>query len=402
MTGAAGRTADTPFVVFGDDWGRFVSTIQHVFQWIVPQYPVIWVNSFGHRTPRLSLYDLRRAVEKAGAMVRPPAHHEPRNGGLTLPRSIVQPRALPWHHVGAVHAVNTWSIVRDVRRTLAEVAPRQRPILVSATPIAEGVIGQLNELASIYFCMDDYAALPYVSPHIIEELEPRMLDRVDTVVATAKALVEAKRPRSGNAYQLPQGVNFEHFAQPRSVPPELANLPRPIVGFSGTLSECCDLNLIQRLADTFPQASFVFVGMHTIDPTPIKRPNVHLLGARPYADLPPYVQAFDVGIIPYVLNDWTRAVDSLKLLEYLAAGLPVVTTAFPETRKYAQVVSVTETDEAFISAVQTATQERGGRAGHQEFASHHSWKDRAQTFLEIVDATVRCRLCPTSAAQVLR
>lgn len=376
----------TPFVVFGDDWGRFVSTIQHLFRQVLPRHPVIWVNSYGHRLPRLTAYDLRRAAEKLGAMLaRPAVRAGAARRAPDAPVAILQPRALPWHQVPLVHALNTRSIVRDLRRTLTDLFPGQRPVLVSSTPVAEGVVGSLDELASVYFCLDDYAELPQVSAELVDEHERAMLRKVDAMVATARILLEKKPPASGRAVHLPQGVNYEHFATPRPLPAELAALPRPIIGFAGTLHSCCDLELIRALSARLPEASLVFVGMHLIDPAPVRLPNVHLLGARPYAELPAYVQGFDVGLIPYVINDWTRAVDSLKLLEYLAAGVPVVTTAIPEARKYADEVRVAETSDAFLAAVAAALAEPSARRGtRQALAAHHTWAQRADSLLELV------------------
>jgi glycosyltransferase involved in cell wall biosynthesis len=117
--------------------------------------------------------------------------------------------------------------------------------------------------------------------------------------------------------------------------------------------------------------------------------NVHVLGPRPYNELPAYVQAFDVALIPYVLNQHTVSVDPLKLLEYLASGRPVVSTPLPEVEKYAEQVTIGDSNESFIAAV-------CGLAGRSEsavasdaqrrmaFASGHTWQDRASTFLSFV------------------
>lgn len=380
----------TPFVVFGDDWGRRVSTMQHLFRWIAPHYPVIWFNSFGHRAPRLTMQDLTRAVAKVRAMLRGPKRPGEGSWGGDHPVAIVEPKALPWHHVGLVHALNTSSLLREARRALGRVAPGIRPVVVTGTPAAVGVVGSLGEQASIYFCMDNYAELPGVSRRTIEPLERRLLERVGAVVATAAALCELKTPASGRVFQVPQGVNFGHFATPQPTPPELAHLSRPRIGFAGGVSPCCDLELIQAVADANPRGSVVLVGPVSVDLRALRAPNIHVLGERPYARLPAYVQAFDVGIIPYVLNDWTRAVDPLKLLEYLAAGIPVVTTPLPEVEKYTAVITLASDPVAFGEATlaAVAADRPELRRARQEVARNHTWEHRAAQFLDILGALV--------------
>lgn len=377
------RAEATPLVVVGDDWGRHVSTLQHLFRQLLPSHPIVWVNSFGHRVPRLTAYDVRRAAAKVAAMLAPPAPPTREDA----PDVVVHPRALPWHHVGPVHAANMRLLRHDVRRALDRVAPGRAPLLVSSTPVAEGLIGTLGERTSVYFVIDDYATLPYVSAGLIAPHERRMLDKVDAVVATARALVERKRPRSGRVHYLPQGVNHAHFATPRPIPAELAALPRPILGFAGGVSECVDVPLLLSLADRMPGASIVLVGPVTIDAAPLARPNIHLLGNRPYAELPAYVQAFDVGLIPYVLNDWTLAVDPLKLLEYLAAGLPVVTTPLPEAAKYGEVIAIEPAGPRWLDAV-AALAARGpaaGRSERQDVARANTWRARAEAFMAMFE-----------------
>ncbi len=388
MAGMTPLTRDTPLVVFGDDWGRHVSTLQHLFRRVVDRHPVIWVNSYGHRIPQLTLYDVRRAVEKVAAMVRP--RPRPSDAAGPFPAAIVEPRALPWHNRRIVHALNTASLRRDILRTLARVAPGRRPVFITGTPVAEGLVGTLDELASFYFIIDDYAELPYVTPQLVTPHETRILQKVDAVVATAAALVERKRPASGRAHHVPQGVNYAHFSTPRPTPPELAALPRPILGFAGGVSECLDVDQVRSVAQAFPTASVVLVGPISIDVAPLALPNVHILGPRPYADLPAYVQAFDVGLIPYVLNDWTRSVDPLKLLEYLAAGLPVVSTPLPEANKYTEVVQIASAGSAYLTAVSDALgrSDLATKEAFRRVALANTWEARAQTVLDMVASVV--------------
>ena len=377
---------NTPIVVFGDDWGRHVSTMQHIFRWIIPHYPVIWVNGIGHRVPRLTWDDVHRAASKLRVLVRPSTdgaapdeigeHHQP--------QTIIHPRVLPWHHWPGVHALNTRSLLRSIKGALQQYS--ERPVLVTGSPPSVGVVGELDELVSVYFCMDDFLHHPAATAKMIAPLERRLLERVDVLVATAHGLTKTKRPRSGRTHYLPQGVNFEHFAVKRPTPTELQGLPRPIIGFAGRLSDCCDLRLLARVAKRFPEASLVLVGPLSVEHRGLELPNVHCLGHRPYQDLPAYVQEFDVALVPYLVNDWTRAVDPLKLLEYLAAGVGVVSTAIPEVRKYEAVVRVTEDASDFVLGIERAlTEDRETVVSRgQALARQHTWKQRAQALLDII------------------
>lgn len=392
---AAGEAAGTPavrppWVVFGDDWGRHVSTMQHLFRTMLATDTIVWVNSYGHRLPQLTLYDMGRAVRKIQRMLHPQA---PAPAAGPAPTRIVHPKALPWHNLRVVQAFNERSLLRDIRRALAGVAPGVAPYFVTGTPMTPGIVGQLAEQAAVYFCMDDYAELPGVTGNMIRPLEERLLGRVDGVVATARVLVEKKAPRNGRVQYLPQGVNYEHFAEPRPVPADLAALPRPIVGFAGGVSAACDIDLLLALSDANPTGTVALVGPVSIDTARLQRPNIVLLGNRPYAELPAYVQGFDVGIIPYILNDWTRAVDPLKLLEYLAAGIPVVSTELPEVLKYREAVHVARTNDDFVAEVRRALAGEGpaDRAARQAVAFRNTWARRGETLREFVTGIARDR-----------
>lgn len=379
--------ARTPIVVFGDDWGRNVSTMQHLFRWIIPDYSVVWVNGIGHRKPRLGAADVRRALQKAGAMLGGPMTATIVGGaGYPDPAVIVQPRVFPWHDNRLVYAYNVRTILAAIRGALSDLGLAKPPIIVTGSPPSAGAIGQLGECAAVYLCMDDFLHLPSATAEMIGPLEQELLARVDAVVCTAESLTRTKVPRTGRVHYLPQGVNYDHFAAPRPVPAELTRFPRPRIGFAGGVSACCDLDLIHDLAAANPGGSVLLVGPVSVNVGALDLPNVHVLGPRPYADLPAYVQAFDVGLIPYLLNEWTRAVDPLKLLEYLAAGIPVVTTHIPEVLKYREVVAVAEDRAAFMGLIARVLAEDGAavRARRQAVARAHTWERRAAEFLDIL------------------
>lgn len=383
------------FLVFGDDWGRHVSTTQHIFRRIAREHTVVWLNAINHRTPKLSLYDARRAFAKVSGMLTRRAPKGPAagaNGAWAAgagedirPTDVVPPRILPWHNIGPVRRFNTQSLLRDVRAALERAAPGERPVLLTATPAVPDVVRELDAFPKIYFCIDDYAEIQHVDAGLVLPLERETLTAVDAVVATAETLVRSKRAPSGRGYYLPQGVNFEHFARERPEPADISAIPHPRVGFAGHLSLCCDMDLLRDMALSHPKWSFVMVGPVSVDTASIALPNVHLLGNKPYADLPAYVQAFDVGIIPYVLNAWTDSVDPLKLLEYLAAGIPTVSAPLPEVFKYSPPVRIAKGHDEFCEAVTRALAEP---ASHVEVrravARGQTWERRAEQLLEIV------------------
>jgi glycosyltransferase involved in cell wall biosynthesis len=383
-----------PFVVLGDDWGRHVSTTQHIFRRIARRHPVVWLNAINHRTPKLSPYDARRAAQKIGEMLRwrrrEGERSVPPSNGSDLPDSrpeaIVPPRILPWHNNRVIRHFNTRSLLHDLRGALARLGDHRPPVLITATPAIPDVVRQLDAVAKFYFCIDDYAELQGVDKDLVRPLEVETLSAVDAVIATAKSLVASKRAASGRGFYLPQGVNYEHFAEPQSTPPDMEAIPRPRIGFAGNLAPVCDLELLRSIAQSRPDWSVVLVGPISVDPSSLRLPNVHILGPKPYASLPSYVQAFDVGIIPYLLNAWSRAVDPLKTLEYLAAGIPVVSLPLPEMHKYAPPVRVAADYAEFRDALAEALAEQpNAAAARQALAQEHTWERRAEQLMDIVE-----------------
>jgi glycosyltransferase involved in cell wall biosynthesis len=382
-----GHPTPPAFVVFGDDWGRHVSTLQHLFGRIAQQTHVIWINSIGQREP--SFADLRRAWQKLVAMVRRRDRSAPAAGrGRTAPpQQIIEPRVLPWHGNRFASALNRVSLKRDIRAALKRAAIRDGDfVMITGSPPSAPVIGECGERFSIYFCMDDFLLLPGTSPRMIGPLEQELLRRVDAVVATAQRLVETKVCATGVGFHLPQGVNYQHFATDQAVPAELRDLPRPIIGFAGGVGPAVHVETLHAISTAIPHGSVVLVGPVTLPRESLRAPNIHVFGPRPYEELPAYVQAFDVGIIPYIENDWTRTVDSLKLLEYLAAGIPVVASPLPEMRKHSGAILSADLGASFAAAVKRNLESSGSARGAaaRAYAARHSWEHRAEALLGIV------------------
>jgi glycosyltransferase involved in cell wall biosynthesis len=248
----------------------------------------------------------------------------------------------------------------------------------------------------VYDCVDRWADFP--GPRSDESWRERLItderDLVaasDVVFCSAEGLfrtMEAQAP--GRAVMLRNGADTEHFApQGRSVPSDIAGLDRPIVGFVGAIADWVDLDLVSQAARLRPDWSFVLVGplfdgalqgdagglesVRGLD-------NVHLLGPRPYTDVPSYVEAFDVALIPFELSGLTEDVNPIKLYEYLAAGVPVVATPIPEVCGVPEV-GVASNAVGFVREIEAAVRRRHDsvlQAKRVEVARANSWDARVE------------------------
>lgn len=182
----------------------------------------------------------------------------------------------------------------------------------------------------VYDCMDELSAFQGASPQLLLQ-ERRLLRHCDLVFTGGRSLHAAKQPLHSDAHLFPSSVDAGHFGQARSglaEPDDQVALPRPRIGFHGVIDERMDLDLLAGLAGLRPDWHFVMVGpIVKIDPGSVPRPrNIHWLGARPYAALPAFLSGWDAGFMPFALNDATRFISPTKTPEFLAAGVPVVST----------------------------------------------------------------------------
>jgi UDP-galactopyranose mutase len=192
------------------------------------------------------------------------------------------------------------------------------------------VAGQLPADAVVYDCMDELSAFRGAPPAMLE-MERHLLARADLVFTGGRSLFEAKRGRHHAVHLFPSSIDARHFGRARHGLPEpaaLTPLPHPRIGFFGVVDERMDLALVAALAALRPHWSFCMIGpVAKIDPAALPRAaNIHWLGARDYRDLPAHLAHFDAGFMPFALNESTRFISPTKTPEFLAAGLPVVST----------------------------------------------------------------------------
>jgi glycosyltransferase involved in cell wall biosynthesis len=277
-------------------------------------------------------------------------------------------------------------IRRDLQRLNFE-----KPIVIAGLPHAVDILDRLPRQAVIYHCADDYAHMRGFPP-TLPQLEEALCRTADLVVTTSETLCQERKRFNPNTHWVPNGADIDHFSKETAPSADLRDIPHPIVGFVGGLSEWVDLDLVGELARERPHCSFVLVGPVAIDTTPVRGlANVRLLGPRPYAALPSYLVGMDVGLIPFKRNPVTYHADPIKAYEYLAAGLPVVATELPALRRLEHVVRLAETTPAFLSALDAAIGEgrHARRAQRQAEAARHSWTASFET----VESLIRDVVC---------
>jgi glycosyltransferase involved in cell wall biosynthesis len=244
--------------------------------------------------------------------------------------------------------------------------------------------------------VDEYSAFAGVPREALRRMEAELVRRADLVLTSSETLAEARRPLNPRTFYVSHGVDVAHFAralEPGPAPAaDATGLARPVLGFFGLIAEWIDLPLLGEIARRRPGWTLLLIGKATVDTSPLRRlPNVRLLGQRPYAALPDYCRAFDVGLIPFRVDELTVRANPLKLREYLAAGLPVVSSDLPEVRRYAELVRLADGPAGFIAAVEAALAERGEAAARArvEAMKHESWEARVEEISELIEATER-------------
>lgn len=371
---------NTPLVVFGEDWGSHPSSTQHLIRRLAVGRTIIWVNSIGLRWPRPTVHDLQRVAAKLTAAI---VDRRDRQGADTVPAPdmprlhIIDPLAIPASAHSLVRYLNRNLLAGLVRRMMRRHG-LSRPILWISVPTAVDVVGSLGERAVVYYCGDDWVAMPGVDHAPVAFLEGELAAKADLILA-ASAVIAAKFP-AAKTVLLPHGADIAQFTAGDA--PRPADLPwgPPIAGYYGTLSEWMDTDLLAAVAAALPDWLIYLIGPVRTDVSALAAlPNVVLAGPRPHASLPAYVRHWQVSLMPFRQSPMTQAFNPLKLREYLAAGTPLVTTDFPALDGYRDLVEVARSPEQFAAAIRRAGAEGRQREGlRQDRVSGETWEARAQ------------------------
>jgi glycosyltransferase involved in cell wall biosynthesis len=338
-------------ICFARDWFENPTSNNHVMAELAKRNRVLWLNSVATRAPSMSGRDIKKIFRKLAGFFKGTQKVQ---DNLYVYSPIVIP--LPYNRWAA--AINR-VILRITLKIIRTRLGMKQFQLWTFLPTVADYIGQLGESVSVYYCVDEWSKFSYVDGPKLAQAEEKLCRAADIVFATSASLVQKRLAYNPRTYLARHGVDHPLFCaalDPATrVPPDLANLQQPVIGFYGTIQDWVDLDLIAYLAQRNPQWSIAMVGKTMVDISRFDRlPNVHFLGPKPHGMLPMYCKGLAVGLIPQKVNELTIHMNPLKLREYLSAGLPVVATALPEVRGYAPWCTAADSYADFEKAVADA------------------------------------------------
>ncbi|MBX5483243.1 MAG: glycosyltransferase [Myxococcaceae bacterium] len=364
-------------VVFSNDWDGDPLSKTHIMRILARDNRVLWVNSIGNRSPRANAHDAKRIVARLRSFTRGVREVEPN-------LFVLAPLAIPFFGSGLVRAVNRALLRAQIRAAMRSL--RMRDVISwSYLPASAPVSGKLGESLIVYQCVDEFSAFSDTNGRHIAELERQLLKKADLVITSAERLYQSKSKQNPNTVLVRHGVDYQHFVRAcdpaTPVPDEVAHLPKPIIGFFGLLADWVDLEVLEACAKAHPEGTLVLIGkvQPGVDLSRLlKMANVSWLGRKPYAELPGYCKAFDVAVNPFKVNELTLNSNPLKVREYLAAGLPVVSSAIPEVEKVG-LCRIAHSTEEFVREVDACLAEGAGPSLERaRRIFHESWDARVE------------------------
>ena len=278
-------------------------------------------------------------------------------GQAHLQKTAVAPNITVCRPHTAIHAPGFHDDqIPTLQTLLADLVPDgEQPIVWFYTPMALPLLQGLHPSRVIYDCMDELAAFKNAPKQLLQR-ESALLNIADLVFTGGPSLYQSKRDRHANAHCFSSSVDAKHFrqAQDRDIShPDQAHIPHPRLGFYGVIDERFDTELVRAMAAAHPEWHIVLVGpVVKIDPANLpKGPNIHYMGQRNYPDLPKFLAGWDVCLLPFALNESTKFISPTKVLEYMAAELPSVSTPITDVKvPYGDVVAIAEGAQDYIAA----------------------------------------------------
>lgn len=273
------------------------------------------------------------------------------------------------------------------------------------TPMALPFAEALDPEGVIYDCMDELSMFKGAPPQLLVQ-EAALFRVADIVFTGGRSLYNAKQARHPNVHCFPSSVDALHFRPGVHDHPLQGSLPRPRLGYCGVIDERIDIELVAGIATARPEWQIVMVGPTAkINPDSLpKCSNIHWLGQQSYADLPAFINGWDVCLLPFALNDATRFISPTKTLEYMACGKPSVSTAIRDVvEPYGHLVPIRADAAGFVEACETfiqcpAHEQKIHQAKVDVIIANTSWDATAAAMVDLIDIAQSARETRPSSA----
>jgi len=368
---------------FSHDWTGDPLSKTHLMRVLSKENRILWINAIANRMPTTSGKDISRIFKKLKSFTEPIKEVEPNI-------FVINPLAIPAYGNKMVVSLNQKILINQVKKALRKLK-MNNVINMVFNPAAGMIAGKLGETELIYYCVDEYTAFTGVSDGL-RVIEEDLFRKSDFVVVSAQNLFDSKEKFNPNTFIIRHGTDWRHFRtaldENTQIPVEIADLPKPIIGFHGLLADWVDFELIKKTAQHFKNGSVVLIGKIAVDAEKKIKildniSNIHFLGRKPYAELPAYCKGFDVALNPFEINQLTLAANPLKVREYLAAGLQVISTDIPEVRVLKDCL-VGENHSDFIAKIEFALNHPKPKSDISDEIKQESWDAKVDELREIM------------------
>jgi glycosyltransferase involved in cell wall biosynthesis len=370
-------------LVFSDDWGRHPSSCQHLIQRLLPSHPVWWVNTIGMRPPRLNVATLSRGCEK----IRQWFGRTPSNEAAAKNPTVVNPRMWPWVRRPHDRWINRSLLRRSLRQVVHSMPGRR--IAVTTVPVVADLMGQLPVDRWAYYCVDDFGVWPGLDHKPINRMEHEVIENADLLIAVSETLQDKLRRRRREVHLLTHGVDLAFWRSNGRARCEalLAQHAHPRVVFWGVIDLRLDVARLRRLAADMATGQIILVGpMQDPDPALLSIPRVAHVPAVPLELLPSVAAQADVLVMPYRDLPVTRAIQPLKLKEYMATGKSVIVSDLPATRPWQDCLDIAGSPEEFSAMVRARVQTGPSRdqLSARRRLEGESWAAKAEEFRRLL------------------
>lgn len=338
----------------GDDfWNSNPHSRYHMVKsWHKMGYIVLWLNPIGHRFPSIKQKGFtKRIIRKLMSYTKLLKKVEENFYVFT-------PILIPRFTMGLMQKIN-FILLESQYLLISILLKIKSPIFFITTPMFGDAI-KISHFKSIYYYSDKYTSyreLTVENKKYMKSLDVQLYNNVDLVCCASKNIYnEVQNLTKKEVIYIPHAVNFDFFngaIRDSYIPNDILSIPKPIIGYYGTLTKSTDWEIIEYCAKERSNYNFVLIGRDEVNYEGLKNlSNVYFLGKKPFKEIPHYGKVFDVCISPFIREEWIKNSSPLKIKEYLSLEKPVVSTYIEEVEKlYSQIVYIAKNKYKFLEFI---------------------------------------------------